>query len=319
MAEVPLPTPTDNPVPSTDIRDAVYAGAMLDKVVTSTELTYTDRLGGEHYTVDGIKAEGDKVVEETRQNLIPLSRQYMTLAAAQADIANIPEGSTTYYRSPDDSALAIEVMNVGGTLEPTGRVMVSKLYIDEIKNRTPNIDRSSYWGGIVAADGTIGVNFRKSDNEPIFGKYGALSALTSSLTPFADIASGMATVNINSSFLVVANGTDGLSVPTIFNKITSTMFVKLFAVTTDEQVADIGRRSGYWGGIVAKNGLVGVVFRESDNRPIFGGGGERGGIFFPGWKLSKTMAVLLSTNPIPQATVPAPGQERLLVIRSLIS
>ena len=123
MAEVPLPTPTDNPVPSTDIRDAVYAGAMLDKVVTSTELTYTDRLGGEHYTVDGIKAEGDKVVEETRQNLIPLSRQYMTLAAAQADIANIPTGSATYYRSPDDSALAIEVINNAGTLTATGRKM----------------------------------------------------------------------------------------------------------------------------------------------------------------------------------------------------
>lgn len=123
MAEVPLPTPTDNAAPSTDIRDAVYAGAMLDKVVTSSELKYTDRLGGEHYTVDGIKAEGDKVVEETRQNLIPLSRQYMTLEAAQNDIANIPEGSTTYYRSPDDSALAIEVMNVSGTLQPTGRTM----------------------------------------------------------------------------------------------------------------------------------------------------------------------------------------------------
>ncbi|WP_309473424.1 hypothetical protein [Klebsiella pneumoniae] len=107
---------------------------MLDKVVTSTELKYTDRLGGEHYTVDGIKAEGDKVVEETRQNLIPLSRQYMTLAAAQADIANIPEGSTTYYRSPDDSALAIEVMNVGGTLQPTGRRMISAGYVDALRD-----------------------------------------------------------------------------------------------------------------------------------------------------------------------------------------
>ncbi|EPG1876626.1 hypothetical protein [Klebsiella pneumoniae] len=134
MAEVPLPTPTDNAVPSTDIRDAVYAGAMLDKVVTSTDLTYTDRLGGEHYTVDGMKAEGDKVVEETRQNLIPLSRQYMTLAAAQADIANIPEGSATYYRSPDDSALAIEVMNVGGTLQPTGRRMISAGYVDALRD-----------------------------------------------------------------------------------------------------------------------------------------------------------------------------------------
>ncbi|GKL92846.1 TPA: hypothetical protein L8N27_004996 [Klebsiella pneumoniae] len=132
MAEVPLLTPTDNPVPSTDIRDAVYAGAMLDKVVTSTELTYTDRLGGEHYTVDGIKAEGDKVVEETRQNLIPLSRQYMTLAEAQADIANIPEGSSTYVRSPDSSALADEYMNVAGTLTATGRRMPSQAAIQAV-------------------------------------------------------------------------------------------------------------------------------------------------------------------------------------------
>ncbi|HCA3729805.1 TPA: hypothetical protein MPI41_001302 [Klebsiella pneumoniae] len=147
MAEVPLPTPTDNPVPSTDIRDAVYAGAMLDKVVTSTELTYTDRLGGEHYTVDGIKAEGDKVVEETRQNLIPLSRQYMTLADAQADIANIPVGSTTYYRSPDDSALAIEVINNGGTLEPTGRKMPSQAAVDEAKGKADSVAESIYQNG----------------------------------------------------------------------------------------------------------------------------------------------------------------------------
>ncbi|HGL6085377.1 TPA: hypothetical protein ACKFV2_005037, partial [Klebsiella pneumoniae] len=136
MAEVPLPTPTDNPVPSTDIRDAVYAGAMLDKVVTSTELKYTDRLGGEHYTVDGIKAEGDKVVEETRQNLIPLSRQYMTLAAAQADIANIPDGATTYIRSTDGSSLADEYINNGGTLTATGRKMPSQAGVESLVTMT---------------------------------------------------------------------------------------------------------------------------------------------------------------------------------------
>ncbi len=58
-------------------------------------------------------------------------RLYPTLAAAQADIANTPEGSTTYYRSPDDSALAIEVMNVSGTLEATGREMPSQQSIDQ--------------------------------------------------------------------------------------------------------------------------------------------------------------------------------------------
>lgn len=57
----------------------------------------------------------------------------MTLAAAQADIANNPEGSTTYYRSPDDSALAIEVMNVGRTLQPTGRKMPSSQAVDSVR------------------------------------------------------------------------------------------------------------------------------------------------------------------------------------------
>ncbi|WP_435891815.1 hypothetical protein [Klebsiella pneumoniae] len=106
---------------------------MLDKVVTSTELTYTDRLGGEHYTVDGIKAEGDKAVEETRKNLIPLSRQYMTLAAAQADIANIPDGSATYVRSADGSSLADEYINNAGTLEATGRKMPSQGSVDALR------------------------------------------------------------------------------------------------------------------------------------------------------------------------------------------
>ncbi|HIF5901262.1 TPA: hypothetical protein ACX3HX_003940, partial [Raoultella ornithinolytica] len=132
MAE--LPTPTQKTVPSDDIRDHVYAGGMLDKVVTSTDFTYTDRLGGVHYTVDGIKAEGDAVIEETRQNLIPLSRQYMTLAAAQADIANIPEGSTTYVRSTDGSSLADEYINNGGTLEATGRKMPSYELIEPLIN-----------------------------------------------------------------------------------------------------------------------------------------------------------------------------------------
>ena len=131
MAE--LPTPTQKSVPSDDIRDHVYAGGMLDKVVTSTDLTYTDRLGGVHYTVDGMKAEGDKVVEETRQNLIPLSKQYMTLESAQADIANIPAGSATYVRSVDDNYLADEYVNNAGTLEATGRKMISAEYVDALR------------------------------------------------------------------------------------------------------------------------------------------------------------------------------------------
>ncbi|HFE8966808.1 sialate O-acetylesterase [Klebsiella pneumoniae] len=54
-------------------------------------------------------------------------RGFPTLEAAQADAdaGNILSGATAFYRSPDDSALAIEVMNVSGTLQPTGRKMPS--------------------------------------------------------------------------------------------------------------------------------------------------------------------------------------------------
>lgn len=98
-----------------------------DELVNGPAGTVNDRAGEPLDTWRQMMAKNDEV----RQNLIALSKQYQTLAAAQADIANIPEGSTAYYRSPDDSALAIEVMNVGGTLQPTGRKMPSQQAVDE--------------------------------------------------------------------------------------------------------------------------------------------------------------------------------------------
>ncbi|HDE1280863.1 TPA: hypothetical protein PCI40_002298 [Klebsiella pneumoniae] len=53
MAEVPLPTPTQVPVPSTDIRNAVFASAKLDEEVTGTGEFYTDRLGVKRLTNTG--------------------------------------------------------------------------------------------------------------------------------------------------------------------------------------------------------------------------------------------------------------------------
>ncbi|MFU8141744.1 right-handed parallel beta-helix repeat-containing protein, partial [Klebsiella variicola] len=103
----------------------------LDKLVNGPAADVPDRGGDPLYSWRQMMAKNDEV----RQNLIPLSKQYMTLAAAQADIANIPEGSTTYYRSPDDSSLAIEVMNVGGTLQPTGRKMPSQQAVDQIRQQ----------------------------------------------------------------------------------------------------------------------------------------------------------------------------------------
>ena len=63
-------------------------------------------------------------------------RLYPTLAAAKADIANTPDGSTTYVRSADGSSLADEYINNAGTLEPTGRKAPSLEAVDDIAEQT---------------------------------------------------------------------------------------------------------------------------------------------------------------------------------------
>lgn len=123
---------TGNSVPSSAMPDVWDNNRVQDGILNSEELEVETRTGVMTPTWKGVLKKNDDAIEYTRQNLIPLSRQYMTLAAAQADIANIPDGSTTYYRSPDDSALAIEVINNGGTLEPTGRKMLAAAAVENL-------------------------------------------------------------------------------------------------------------------------------------------------------------------------------------------
>lgn len=98
----------------------------------------------------------DSAAKEVRDNLVPLGKQYMTLSEAQADIANIPEGSTIYYRSPDDGALAIEMINTGGVLMATGRMMPSVLSFKTGYISSNAVPDAEIVGGIVVnSDGTI--------------------------------------------------------------------------------------------------------------------------------------------------------------------
>ncbi|HDU8303788.1 TPA: CotH kinase family protein, partial [Klebsiella pneumoniae] len=131
---------TGNQRPSNSMKDLNDNALANDDYMNSEADTFIDRLGDERDTLRGstkkMLAAGAAVVEETRQNLIPLSRQYMTLEAAQADIANIPEGSTTYVRSTDGSSLADEYINNAGTLQPTGRKMPSQQAVDDIAEQT---------------------------------------------------------------------------------------------------------------------------------------------------------------------------------------
>ncbi|WP_432725332.1 hypothetical protein [Klebsiella grimontii] len=69
-------------------------------------------------------------------------REFPTLTAAQADAdaGNIPTGSTAYYRSSDDSKLAVELINNSGIMQPTGRTMASGELVDDIDQRISQVD-----------------------------------------------------------------------------------------------------------------------------------------------------------------------------------
>lgn len=184
MAQIPVPTPTNNEVPSTDIRDAVFAGAKMDEVMTSTNLNYADRKGVVRKTWAGIEndsaeklaeidSEASQIIESTRQNLIPLSRQYMSVVAAQADIANIPVGSTTYVRSLDGSSLADEYINNAGTLVQTGRKMPTQQEVTYLNKSVSGeiVSREKLIVGVSMPPGASGyiLVFADEDGKEVFG------------------------------------------------------------------------------------------------------------------------------------------------------
>ncbi|EPH9976241.1 GDSL-type esterase/lipase family protein, partial [Klebsiella pneumoniae] len=159
----------DPPLGSTSPAVLLDNATRLDNLLNGLALVFPDRSGADLDTWRGIMSRISNTLDDIRRNLVPLSRQYMTLPEAQADIANIPVGSTTYYRSPDDSALAIEVMNVGGTLQPTGRKMISEIGVNEkILDRLPDVSSSV---------NKVPLFNDEDDNVPVWLENGKLNAV----------------------------------------------------------------------------------------------------------------------------------------------
>ena len=98
-------------------------------------------------------------------------RYFPTLDSAQADAdaGNIPVGSTAYYRSHDDSALAVEVINNAGTMTATGRKIPSYSFVEKL----PTIGKTGEHPNLVNFD----------DNDLEVGK--RLSVTTGQTEPLA--------------------------------------------------------------------------------------------------------------------------------------
>src|SRR5690606_7122971 len=108
----PVPTPTQNAVPSADIRDHVFGGAKIDEFVTSSELKYVDRLGVEHYTTEGLKQLTLQQIYNLGWNLKGSFQDGATLNQAGDIIQD--ESTNIWYRWDDLSSLP-KIVPAGST------------------------------------------------------------------------------------------------------------------------------------------------------------------------------------------------------------
>ena len=92
-------TPTNNPVPSNSPRDLLYNAERMDFIINSQNLIYTDRLGVERFTWAGAEADNAARIGKTLHDLVPLGKQYFTLASAQADIASGVIPASAFFMS----------------------------------------------------------------------------------------------------------------------------------------------------------------------------------------------------------------------------
>lgn len=128
-----MTTPSQVPVPSEKPQDLLFNAGKIDEVVTGTNTTYTDRLGGVHYTITGLEANYNNVVN----NLTPLGKMYSTITDANTAISSgeIPIDAYFFIRSESDKSIADEYQNISGVATATGKSYPSTAFVVDLSGR----------------------------------------------------------------------------------------------------------------------------------------------------------------------------------------
>ncbi|WP_439076108.1 hypothetical protein [Serratia sarumanii] len=113
---------TGNALGSTDPRDLYDNAQNFDGAINGTSEKWTDRLGRERLSWDGMQA-----------NISPLGKTY-TQDQATAAIASgeIPDGAFFFIWSDDEGAVAEKYQNVGGVITPTGVKISSEQFVQMV-------------------------------------------------------------------------------------------------------------------------------------------------------------------------------------------
>ncbi|MDW5499854.1 hypothetical protein R6Y99_08645 [Pseudomonas lundensis] len=206
---------TGNPLGSTDPRDLFDNAQNYDGAINGTAEKWTDRLGRERLTWDGMQA-----------NISPLGKTYTEeQAAAAITSGEIQEGAFFFIWSADENIVAEKYQNIGGVITPTGVKISSEQFvqmvyqqaldnlaaISHLNNKTKILKNyaSSDWQWSLEGAGGPSETAMALDND--FGLW--LAGLKSSIQDYIEqlIPKNIANRYQNMQYVLVAkNGIDGL-------------------------------------------------------------------------------------------------------------
>lgn len=117
-------TPTNLPVPSESARDLKFNAGKIDEFVTSLNLKYSDRFGGEHYTIEGLRQLAQQAISAFGWVPMDSFQDGATLTLPNQVLRwKLPDGDGDYYRW--DGAFP-KVVPVESTPESTGGIGAGK-------------------------------------------------------------------------------------------------------------------------------------------------------------------------------------------------
>lgn len=130
-------TPTQESIPSENVRDLKFNAGKIDQIVSSGDPTYTDRFGVVRYTWAG-----------ALKNIAPLGHPW-THAEANAAIASgeIPNDSYFFIWSENANDVADVYKNNNGVAVPAGKSYPSSAFVSQIAdfNSALSVGMSSTW------------------------------------------------------------------------------------------------------------------------------------------------------------------------------
>lgn len=266
----PVPTPTQNPVPSADIRDHVFGGAKIDEFATSMALQYLDRFGNSHYTIEGLK---QLVLEQIYSLGWNLKGSFQAGGAVMNPGDLLQDTSTGIWYRWDDLSSLPKTVPAGSTPASSGGTGAGKWQPVDVADvlrkdlaKTSGAGLSGYDYAVSYAAGTVGSELSKQRENIVYATADAGIPNDSS-----DVSTQVSTfLNANKGkFIVFDSGTYKFAGVELTGTgwEGTTIYFKGKHLLTENTTAQ-SNKFGAWNGLIINSTVTGLTlyYRGDGNR-----------------------------------------------------